>query len=268
MRSIFTSALFLTAGLGTSALGAPIPAAPASYRENFDSMGTGTTRAPDFTHLNLGTGNSTFTNATARPTSAQVAGATAAVGTIGVFTQTGTGPVSANDNDGYNYGFNTSDRSIGIAPTTIAAGVIQVALQNATGTPLAGVNVAFDMEVVAPGTGPTAPGTEELPGFLVYYSTDGGTQWTAVPALDSLLTGSTTVGAVVARSADVNFASSVAPGGPVLLRWIDDNAVAGSPDPAYGLDNVAVAAIPEPAAPGLLGCAGLLAARRRRRRVG
>lgn len=264
MRPLLTSAVLASAGHAPPALAAAIPAAPAAYSENFDSMALGTTRAPHYTHLTLPGGNSTFTNATARPTSADVASATVVAGTIGVFTQAGTGPVSGNNNNGYNYGFSATDRGIGIAPTGIGAGVVQVALRNATGAPLAGVAVAFDMAVVAPGTGPTPAGTEELPGFMFYYATAAGGPWTAVPEIDALLAGPTAVGTVLARFATLTFPSPVAAGDPLLFRWVDDNAVTGSPDAAYALDNVTVIAVPEPTAAAVAAYAGLLAARRRR----
>ena len=153
----------------------------------------------------------------------------------------------------------STDRSVGMSPTSDAATVLELALVNNTGAPVSQVHVSFDMKVWALGN----VGTEasELPGYAFFYSTDGAT-WTAVASMNLTNTALNDVGHA---DGTITLGSAVLTGGNLFLRWADDNNVANSPDQIFGLDNVSVAATPEPVTMALLAVGGLGLLRRRAR---
>lgn len=243
------------------------------YSESFDGMGpSGTTRPTGWSHWTILGGNTTFT---ASSTLASIAGAlpTAAAqsGALSVLTQSGTNP-GANANAGYNLGLATSpnDRALGVAPTSVGAAIMQLALTNDTGAPLSALSVGYDFRVFSNGTpqggaaGAFAAGSEtELPGFRVFYSLGGDAgPWVNVAGLNLTPPNPVAVGASIASFASFPLASPLAAGGQIRLRWFKDNENAASPDPFYGIDNVRVVPAPGPAAAAVFGL--LLASRRRR----
>lgn len=207
-------------------------------------MGTvGTAKPTGWTVWNgPGTSNTLWTNATGI-----IGGASSTTGSIGQMTLnssalTASNTPTANANNGYNAGApgDTADRLLASAPTSIGGAAFQLSLTNNTGTALAGINISYDIRRFTTNTG-----ANELPGYWLFYSTDGGTNWTNVSALNPALTGATvnvpnTVGVTNVPPTTVNFASSVANGAELLLRWVDDNAQTYSPEQITGLDNVVI----------------------------
>ena len=85
----------------------------------------------------------------------------------------------------------TSDRGIATAPTGVSGGIIELHLTNGTLSPISGLTVSYDMlryQVGADDAGRNPPagipqGSEELPGYWLFYSLDNGTTYTAVNSL-------------------------------------------------------------------------------------
>ena len=73
-----------------------------------------------------------------------------------------------------------------------------------------------------------------------------------------------TVGLTTVRNARFLFgaAGTWTPGSTLLLRWVDDNGVASSPDEIIGLDNVGITPVPEPSSLLCLSAVGVLAGAR------
>jgi hypothetical protein len=227
------------------------------YTENFDSLGTlGTTRPTDWTNWvgAAGTSNSTWT-ATSGISSADVAAMTLVTNPLTAVTT----PTVTNNN-GFNAAAstsNTSDRVLATSPTTTAGNALQVVLTNNTGNSFNSLLVSYDIVRYAAAT--TAG---ELPGYQLFYSLNNAA-WTNAVLLNPTLTGPG--GVLVPNSAGVtniaptliSLSGSVGVGSNLWLRWVDDNGVPTSPDQIYGLNNVSVAAIPEPTEVAML-LAGLL----------
>jgi hypothetical protein len=251
----------LAAGAAAPAL-AQVSLPIGGYTQNFDSMtATGTARPAGWTTWSLAGDNSTFT--TNIPESA-VSGGSQQTGALGVFTQNVAAPTNgSNNNAGVNFGFSTnpSDRGLGLAPTTVAAGVSQLQLRNDTGAALSRLTVTFDLETV---TTFSTSAPNELPGYFFFYSLGGATgAFTAVPALRANPGLTPAVASFITVTGDIELATPLAAGSVITLRWVDDNADQTSPDrPQYALDNVSVIPTPGPAA--LLGMGALIAGRRRR----
>lgn len=213
-----------------------------AYTQDFNAMGTsGTTRPTGWTTKNGGSGtsNSTWTTTitgTGSNSVASMVDITAALTAIDAPT--------ANNVNGFNArGASASDRVLTTAPTSLAGVATQLSLTNNTAAPISGVRVAYDIRRY------TAVGTaNELPGYWLFYSLDGGTTWINVTELNPTLAGPAgvivpnTVGVTNVPTTTINLASNWAVGGTVLFRWIDDNAVATSPDQIVGLDNVVISA--------------------------
>jgi hypothetical protein len=175
-----------------------------------------------------------------------------------------------NDNPTANQvqGYNTigssgaaNDRAIGTAPTGIAGSVIELQLTNNSGSAQAGLTVAYDIRRVtmaadAGGRSPPAgipEGSEELPGYWLFYSLDNGANYTAVRDLIPVGEGPSSqpvvpnsVGVTTVPPTAFTFTAPWAAGSNLFLRWVDDNAIDPSPDQIYAFDNVSVAPVPEP----------------------
>ena len=178
-------------------------------------------------------GNAVWTDATGIPASG-MAGLAANTNAL-----TATTTPSTNNNNGYNAAAsagNTSNRVIATAPTTYEGVAIQLSLVNVSGSALNAIRISYDtVRYTAVAT------ANELPGYWLFYSLDNGTTWTNASALNpSLTTVPNTTGTTTLPAPTLSLSSSWATGATMLLRWVDDNAVATSPDQIIGLDNVAI----------------------------
>ncbi|MBY0311849.1 MAG: metallophosphoesterase [Phycisphaerales bacterium] len=223
------------AALGQASLG------PSGYSENFDSMGTTGTAAPlGWRHFATSFGsNSTWT--TSIPASGTNSMASIGV-TTAASTLTATSAPTGNSNGGYNAAraaAATSDRVIATAPTTVAGTIIQLQLSNDTGAALpAGsvVTIAFDtVRFLA------VSSANELPGHWLFVS-ENGTTWANVSPNPTITTVPNTVG-ITTSTLSHTLAASWNTGTSIYLRWVDDNAVATSPDQIVGLNNVVISAV-------------------------
>ena len=218
------------------------PARPffGTMTENFDAMGTGTGFLLGWSMKNGASGgsNSTWDNTTGI-LSAGVATMVATTGTL-TYNNTTNGPAATNV-DGYNLrGNSDTDRALGTSPTGVAGVAIQAQLSNNSGSAITGMQISYDIRrYVAVAT------ANELPGYWLFYSLDGGTTWTSVSSLNPTLSGAgiqvpNTLGTTSVPLTAFNLSSVWNPGADLLLRWVDDNAVATSPDHIHALDNVTI----------------------------
>jgi hypothetical protein len=243
------AAVFLTAVLSASAAD--------FYTQNFDSMGTNGTAPPSGWSVLYLAGDSLSSTI---PTSSDMAGATAGSTTLQVWNQT-EGAMDWGSGIAANEGSSPTDpnRLLGTSPTGDRGDMLQLSLNNTSGSTVTRVSVQYSMQLMAPGVLKTGfdPGyPEELPGYSFYYL-DGST-WTHDSALDltppTPSSPQTTNGTAFAI---INLTTPVAPGGTLQFRWYDDNADGYSPDYMFAIDNVTID-IPEPATLSLL-AAGALA---------
>ncbi len=241
---IFTAVATDNDGAATTSGAITVNAVPAgpfvnSYAQNFDAMGSANTAPPAAWSFfgAFGGGNSTWT--TSIPASGVVGGT--ANGTLIASTATN---VSSNT-QGYNYALAASpaDRCLGTSPTSGAGVMPQLELTNTGVEAITKVTVAYDIRRFL-----AAATANELPGYWLFYSQDDGASWTGVSALDPTLAGPTgvivpnTVGVTTVPATEIVLGSPWAVGSTLRFRWVDDNAVATSPDQIVGLDNVAVVA--------------------------
>jgi hypothetical protein len=253
------------------------------YSQNFDSMGTTGTVAP--------AGWSVFSEAGSHDTFSPIGnpngtGVTPNL-TAGALTAEPTLSAGAATTQkgliGYNFGTTSTstDRALGTSPSGNAATILELNLTNTSGSAVSSLNVSYDIDRFtvttannsAYNSSPTV-GVEENPGYQLSYSLDGGTTWTNVSALNPTLSGPggvvvpNTVGVTSVTNAAVSLGSAWAAGSNLELAWIDDNAQSPSPDQLIGLNNVTIAAAPEPSsiAMGLIATAlaGLMIVRRNR----
>ncbi len=230
------------AGLTTSAsVAINVIAAPVAFSENFDSMGTAGTAPPSGWSIKNGeattSSNSTWTDSipiAANGATGSVASMVAAAGALTV-----NNAPTANQNNGYNaQGSTSTDREIATAPTSVSGMAIQWQLSNTGASIITALRIGYDIRRY------TAPATaNELPGYQLFYSLNNGTTWTGVPALNPTISGSgvqvpNSAGVTTVAPTDFTLSSGWAPATTLLLRWVDDNAVATSPDQIIGLDNV------------------------------
>jgi hypothetical protein len=231
--------------------------------QNFDSsLGTtGTTPPSGWQVWNInptGASNTTWDNTTGvGGGGVPVSGVTASPGLTAMDAPTG------NNNNGYNSigaSGGTADRAIATAPTGGAGNAIEVTLTNGLGAPVSTMRVAYDIVRYS------AVGTDnQLPGYWLFYSLDGGTTYNNVTSLNPTLAGPggiivpNSVGVTNVPSTDFTLATPWLPGQSLLLRWVDDNAVETSPDQIIGLDNVLIRAVPEPSSLICLSAAAVLA---------
>lgn len=224
--------------------------------ENFDGMGTGTTAPTGWSVSTAPVDKNTWSTVT------NLNGVTLTVVTPLTVADAPTG----NNNNGYNaIGVSgaTSDRAIATAPTGNAGVVIKSpSITNTTGGSLTSFNISYDMKSYQAG----AAGADELPGYQLHYSLDGGTTWNNVAALNQTNSSMpNTVGLTSIATTAVTLAGTWAAGSNMQLAWVDDNGAPSSPDQIIGLDNVVVsAAVPEPTTLSLIGLAALPLIRRRR----
>ncbi len=257
---------------------------PSGYSENFDSMGAaGTTPPSGWGVFSIAGTSSTWTNTTgsnstpavgAIPNGTAVAGGTASAGL------TANNSPTANNVNGYNATGASgapADRGIATAPTGNSGNTIQLLLTNGTGSGLTSLQISYDMRRYQAGGDSTRTpppgipeGSEELPGYWLFFSLDNGVNFTAVNSLIPVGAGPSsnpivpnTLGVTSVSNALVTLGGTWNDGANLLLRWVDDNAIDPSPDEIIGLDNVVV--LPEPSS--LLLLAGLCLLARRTRQA-
>ena len=242
------------------------PFGPSGYSENFDSMGAAGTAPPSGWQVySIVGGSGTWVNTTgsnstpavgAIPDGTNVAGGTASAGLVANNSPTG------NQVNGYNAtgaSGATSDRGIATAPTGIAGSVIELQLTNNTLSPISALTISYDLRryqvgadnaTRTPGAG-IPEGSEELPGYWLFYSLDNGATYAAVNSLIPVGAGPSsqpivpnTLGITSVSSASFGLSGTWNPASNLFLRWVDDNAIDPSPDQIIGIDNVTV--VPEP----------------------
>ena len=120
----------------------------------------------------------------------------------------------------------SSNRCLVLNPIGVGTLVVEFHLINATKKPLTSAKVDYDLRA-------WDAGRKETPSWSCYFSTNGFSDWVAVPALSPRK--STSV------MATINFAKPIPPGSSLYFRWVDDNN-RNRPNRAYGLDNFHFAA--------------------------
>lgn len=205
-----------------------------AYAQNFDSMASGTAPASGWSFYGVfGGANSTFTDS--------IAINTAAGGTLNntlIASTTIPATTASSNTQGYNFALAASptDRAMGTSPTTGQFLALQLSLTNPTGTALNAIRLSYDIRRFT-----SVATANELPGYFVFYSLDNGTTWNAAAGLNpSIATVPNTVGVSTMGPQTIAFATPWADGATLLIRWLDDNAVATSPDQIIGLDNVSI----------------------------
>ena len=201
----------------------------ADYIETFDSMSSGTA-APTGWGFYGALGGSSTTWATSIPASG-VGG-----GTLNATLTASTTFTTSSNTAGWNFALpaSPSDRALGTSPTGGQGLVLQLQLTNSTASPINVVRIGYDIRRFT-------AATNQLPGYWLFYSVDGGTTW--INATDLNPTSTTvpnTAGVSNIPPTLIALASAWSVGGELRLRWVDDNASDTSPDQIYGLDNVTI----------------------------
>lgn len=84
-------------------------------------------------------------------------------------------------------------------------------------------------------------GHEELPGYWLFYSLDGGSTYTNVSQLNTDINSvPDEPGVTHIPSTRFTLTSPLKNGANIIFRWVDDNGDAPSPDQILGLDNVTI----------------------------
>lgn len=262
---------------------------PGGYSENFDSMGAGGTAAPvGFQLFSITGGSATWVNSTgsnSSPAVGSIPNGTAAAGGTAAGALVVNDAPTGNQVNGYNaLGASAlaGDRGLATAPTGIAGSVIQLSITNNTGAPQMSLLTSYDIrryQIGADNAGRTPgagipEGSDELPGYWLFYSLDNGVNFTAVNSLIPVGAGPATNPIVPNTLGVTSVAGSISLSGPLnaganlILRWVDDNAIDPSPDQIIGLDNIRLGVVPEPSTLALTGAAlmaGVCQIRGRRR---
>src|SRR5689334_10140862 len=221
-----------------------------SYTQNFDSMGTsGTTPPAGWTLLNITGASGDWTNTSGSnsvppspgiPGGAAIAGGTPGTGLTAQLIDA-SNPAANNGSQGFNAatGANPNDRTLVTSPTGVAGSVLELQLVNNTGVGRTGLTISYDIRRMQAGADsartppPGIPeGSDEIPGFWLFYSLDNGATFTNVPALTPVGAGPSsqpivpnTVGVTNVPATQFTFSGTWAPGANLVLRWVDDNAI-------------------------------------------
>jgi hypothetical protein len=142
------------------------------------------------------------------------------------------------NNNGYNAATSAArnDRSLTTAPTGIAGSVLELQLRNNTGVSLTALAASYDIRRFTVGAG----GADELPGYWLFYSLDGGNTFTNVSQLNPDINSVPNTVGVSPMAAQFDLSAPLTDGSLIIFRWVDDNGIAPSPDQIIGLDNVSI----------------------------
>jgi hypothetical protein len=274
MKSMKLTLAALVLAAGAVSASATPSMSVSGYSQDFNAMGTGTTFLDGWSATSIAGSHDDFRPAddplpsvstTSLPTGSAINGGTAV-------TMVAATPAAQKTANAYNWavGGSTTERSLGTTPTGNKAMTLQLILNNGTGAAVNSLNIGYDVRVFSTTTnnnnyssGPYV-GIEELPGYWLFYSLDGGATYTNVSQLNADgKTWANVVGTVHEAASNVALAGTWAAGAPIYLRWVDDNAQGPSPDQLIGLDNLSISATPEPATLSLLAVGGVALLRRR-----
>jgi hypothetical protein len=269
----------------------------AGYTQNFSAMGTGSA-FPDagWTAYNITTGDDSHYQWTSSIAAGDVGGGTQ-ITTVTAITDTAITGSTKSGSAVYNIGDTVNGgRALGESPTGDDGIAQQLILTNNTGKAISSLNISYQIAkftdgVLQSSTDSTLPKNEELPGYQLFYSVNGGA-YTNVSQFNPVASNVANpnnqpvipVGTPAAAgtsgtlpldysntqvSGTVTLAQAVAAGQTITFRWVDDNGVNVSPDQVIGLENVSINAAtptPIPAAAWLLGSGlmGLFGMRRRK----
>jgi hypothetical protein len=206
--------------------------AASGFAENFDSMGQDGTTPPPGWNVYTIPGNSA-TWLTSIPAD-QVSGGTPSTGLTATLDPT------TRNNNGFNAATSDTpdDRALSTSPTSVSGAVLELVLSNDTGRDLTTLAVAYDIRRFTSAVG----GAEELPGYWLFYSLDGGFSYTNVSALNPDINSVPDLPGVTNMSGQFDLVSPLLSGSIIIFRWVDDNGDAPSPDQILGLDNVSITA--------------------------
>ena len=266
----------LVIATGSAAQAAAVSLTTAGYTQNFDSMGTGTTFLTGWSAINLTYGADSHAQWTTSIPGSQLTGT--AITTITAMTDTSIVNGTKSGSAIYNMAdatVGTSNRALATSPTGDNGVGLQLSMTNTGTTAITTLNISYDIKKYTDGAlqssfDSTLPHNEELPGYQLFYSVNGGA-YTNVAAFNPITTTDGVhpvipVGTVAANGAKPNLdytvtnvsgtitlATAVAAGQTLNFMWVDDNAVNISPDQVIGLDDVNITPTPIPAAAWLLG---------------
>lgn len=205
-----------------------------TYVQDFNSMGTGSTIPPGWTHIGK-LGGSASSWSTSIPASGNPSAASS--GTVNNSLIVATNTFSGTSNTrAFNYSDgNTTNRALGTSPTSDAGNILQLSLTNSTGSPLSSLQLSYNIRRFANAASP-----ESLPGYRLFVSVNGGTIWTNVAALNpTISTLPNTVG-TSNFSLALTLPAPVLAAGQLRLRWVDDNSASSAVDQRIGLDDVSI----------------------------
>jgi len=256
-----TKLIFITATLTVAVTAHAASLTNGGYTETFDELGTGTSLAPasGWGVEYLTGSNTTWTNTTGIPGNGTNSVASMVAGNstlLGPETTAASLSGLKNTNTAYNVSASianpstsSTDVALATSPTVDAGMALQLTIANNTGSALSNFSISYDIDRF------TAVATaNELPGYQLFYSTDGST-WTNVSALNPTLANVPNTVGVTNVSGTVSLSSAVANNANLELRWVDDDAAQTSPDQMIGLNNVSITPVPLPASLPLLVCA-------------
>ncbi|HEY8994015.1 MAG TPA: PEP-CTERM sorting domain-containing protein, partial [Lacunisphaera sp.] len=183
-------------------------------------------------------------------------------------------PTNQKATTGYNFAATgatgvTGDRALGSSPTGTAGTILELSMVNNTGDAITNLQMSYDIDrfttTTTNGTvasGSPNSGVEEFPGYQLFYNLtpSNAATWVNVSSLNPTINAGTggainvpnSVGVTSISNAGVTLDSAWAAGSTIAFAWFDDNAEDSSPDQLIGLNNVSIAAVPEPSA-GILG---------------
>ena len=215
--------------------------------ENFDSMGTGSAPPAGWFVIGQIPGDNDAW-ITGIPEAGNPSAASAGV-TDNVLIENpdaGGGSVGSSNSKAFNLALagSVTDRSLGTSPTSVAGIALEFRMLNDTGAAIGGLRVSYQIRRFS-----SAPLENQLPGYWLFYSMDGGVTWTNADSLNPQSAGGSVevpniTGTTVVPTTDLWLPAPLAEAAELRLRWVDDNAQESSPDQILGLDSVTLEALP------------------------